>query len=285
MSRRTVTKKLTRRTVASAAFFGGYCFLAGLTKARSGIRILCYHSISDRPANSFAVSTRDFAAQMQFLAERYTLLALDQAVDLLREGQPIPSRAVTVTLDDGFGDAYTQAYPILKSFTIPATVFLPVEFIDAASPQIAARKLPQNNFLSWDQVREMSQNGIYFGSHTLTHESLTRLTPEAAWRQLGDSKARLEMAIGRPVTGFSYPYGTFRDFNPEVEQLVAAAGYAYAVAGVSGVNHHLTDLFALRRTKVERDDAMYVFEKAMRGALDPWIVADRFGGFLQGRNR
>ncbi len=285
MTQRSTLKRLARRAVSSAAFFGGYCFLSSLTKAGRGVRILCYHSISDLPANSFAVSTSDFARQMRFLAERHTIISLDQVADLIRGGRPIPPRTVAVTVDDGYSDAYTHAYPILKRFAIPATIFLPVEFIGAGSSDRVTSKLPQTDFLSWDQVREMSPNGITFGSHTLTHDSLTKLTRQATQYQLEHSKARLEMEIGKAVTGFSYPYGRLRDFNPEVGRLVSAAGYGYAVTGMSGVNDHQTDLFALRRTKVERDDHAYVFEKAMRGALDPWVVVDRFGGFLQGSHR
>ena len=274
----TTIKRLGRPIVSSVAFLTGYCFLTESLGVNRGARILSYHGINHRPTNSYAVPTQKYANQMKFLTERFTIISVDQLVDLLREGKSIPPRAVTI--DDGYKDAYTNAYPILKRFAIPATIFLPVEFIGASPSERATSKLPQTDFLSWDQVREMSQNGIAFGSHTLTHVSLTKLTLQEVQYQLESSKARLEIEIGKPVPGFSYPYGTVRDFNPEIEQLVAAAGYSWAVTGLSGVNNRRSNLFALRRTKVERDDGMYVFKKAMRGALDPWIVMDRLGKFL-----
>jgi len=284
MIQRSTIKRVARRAVSSVAVYSGYCFLAELLGAGRGIRILCYHSISDRPTSTFAVSTLDFARQMQFLVERFTLISVDRWVDLLRKGESIPLQTVAVTIDDGYRDAYTHAYPIFTRFAVPVTIFLPVEFIGAGSPARATDKLSQTDFLSWNEVREMSQNGVAFGSHALTHVSLTRLTRQEVKYQLEGSKARLEAEIGKPVTGFAYPYGTLRDFNPEIEQLVTDAGYSWAVAGISGVNNHRSDLFALRRTKVERNDGIVVFAKAMKGALDPWIVVDRFGWFLQGRS-
>jgi peptidoglycan/xylan/chitin deacetylase (PgdA/CDA1 family) len=285
MIQRSTLKRFARRAVSSAAFYSGYCSLAGLLGTGRGARILCYHSISERPANPYAVSTQDFVRQMQFLAQRFTIISVDQLLDLLQAGKSIPPRTVAVTVDDGFKDAYTNAYPILTRFAVPATVFLPVDLIGASPFERTTSKFPQSDFLSWDQVREMSQNGIAFGSHTLTHVSLARLTLQQARYQLESSKARLEAEIGKPVPGFSYPYGTVRDFNLEIEQLVADAGYSWAVTGIHGVNNHKTDLFALRRIKVERDDGMFVFEKAARGSMDPWILVDRLGWFLQARNR
>jgi peptidoglycan/xylan/chitin deacetylase (PgdA/CDA1 family) len=285
MNLRCTIKRLARLGVSWAAFFGGYCFLAEALGTDRGARILCYHSISDRPKNAFAVSTQDFARQMQFLAERFTIVSVDQWVDLLRGNESLPDGVVAVTIDDGYRDAYTHACPILTRLAIPATVFLPVAFIGSGSSERTEGQSPRADFLSWDQVREMSRAGIAFGSHTLTHVSLTDLTYQEVKYQLERSKARLEAEIGKPVTGFAYPYGTFRDFNPEMKQLVAAAGYSWAVTGISGANNHKTDCYALRRTKVERDDSMAVFEKAVRGALDPWIAVDRLGWFLQARDR
>jgi len=277
----TTIKRLGRPIVSSVAFLTGYCFLTESLGVNRGARILSYHGINHRPTNSYAVPTQKYANQMKFLTERFTIISVDQLVALLREGRPIPSHAVSVTIDDGYRDTYTHAYPILMRFAIPATIFLPVAFIGASSCEREASKLPQTDFLSRDQVREMSQNGIAFGSHTLTHVSLTKLTRQEVQYQLEHSKARLETQIDKPVTGFAYPYGTFRDFNPEIKQLVAAAGYSWAVALISGVNNHKADLFALRRTMVKRDDGMVLFEKAMRGSLDPWIVMQRLGKFLQ----
>lgn len=273
-------KSLTRRAISSAAFWSGYCLVAESLGIGRGARILVYHGINDSPTSPYAVSARDFAFQMRFLAEQCRPVSVHSLVELLRRGRPIPPRTVAVTIDDGYSDAYTHAYPILRRFAIPATVFLPVDLIGAGSSGTATSRLPQTEFLLWSQVREMSRSGIDFGSHTLTHVSLTEPARQDIREQLEKSKARLEEEIGQPVTGFAYPYGTYRDFNPEIAQLVTATGYSWAVTGISGANDHRCDLFALRRTRVERDDGMVVFQRALRGALDPWIVMQRLGSFM-----
>jgi peptidoglycan/xylan/chitin deacetylase (PgdA/CDA1 family) len=94
----------------------------------------------------------------------------------------------------------------------------------------------------------------------------------------------LQDELGKPATGFAYPYGTVRDVSPAVERLVVAAGYAWAVTGLSGVNTPRSNLYALRRTKIEQGDDLALFVKATRGALDPWIVVDRLGRFYNNRS-
>jgi peptidoglycan/xylan/chitin deacetylase (PgdA/CDA1 family) len=280
---RSTLKRLARRVVSSGASLSGYCLLSKVFRMGRGARILCYHSICDEPTSTFAVSTQDFARQMEFLTAQYSLTTVDQIAARLREGRPPLSRSVAVTIDDGYEDAYTYAYPILKEFEIPATLFLSVRFIGMSASRKAVSGVSTSNFLTWQQVRTMASEGITFGSHTLNHNSLTSLTREAVTYQLEQSKLRLEAELGEPVTGLSYPYGSFRDFDKSVKRSAATAGYLWAVTGINGINHHRADLFALRRTKVEKDDGMVVFRRAMRGALDPWVIIDRLDRFLQKR--
>lgn len=79
--------------------------------------------------------------------------------------------------------------------------------------------------LNWQEVREMQQCGIDFGSHGMWHEMLTRLPYEEARREVFDSKAELERLLGKPVRFFAYPND---DFNPRIAGLVSEAGYTAA---------------------------------------------------------
>ena len=185
-------KRLGRPLVAALAHYGGYCALAGrLRGARAG-RILSYHGISVRPANPYAVSSDDFARQMHYLADQFVPISVDELVLRLRGGEPLPERSVALTIDDGYADIYANAYPILAQYAIPATIFLPVDFIGTNGSADATARMSQTDFLAWDQIREMSRNGISFGSHTMGHLSLTRLTRREVQHQLERSRATIE---------------------------------------------------------------------------------------------
>jgi peptidoglycan/xylan/chitin deacetylase (PgdA/CDA1 family) len=280
---RATIKKFGRPAVAALAYFGGYCLLAGHFGTSRGARILNYHGINDNSSNPYAVSTTDFTGQMHYLSKHFVPVSIDDLVLTLRTGNTVSPRAVAVTFDDGYRDLYVNAYPVLTDLAIPATIFLPIDFIDSDPKYTPGRRLAQSDFLSWDQVREMKGKGINFASHTCNHVSLAQLSPQQIQYELVESKSRLEKELDERVTGFAYPYGTVRDVDRSIEEAVAAAGYGWAVTGTSGVNNGRSDLFALRRTKIERYDGRFVFEKALEGALDPWVVADKLGGLLGAR--
>jgi len=98
--------------------------------------------------------------------------------------------------------------------------------------------VPKNYFknlmMSWDQIREMSQNGFEFGGHTVTHPILSRIPIEQAQQEIIESKSYIEKELGQALLSFAYPNGTKNDFNPEIQSLVANAGYKVAFTLLNG---------------------------------------------------
>jgi peptidoglycan/xylan/chitin deacetylase (PgdA/CDA1 family) len=85
-----------------------------------------YHSVghSDLKNPVLCVSKRNFELQVRYLRRHYHVLPLDHAVNLLREGAPIPLNGVVITFDDGYRDNYEEAFPILKRYGCTATIFV-----------------------------------------------------------------------------------------------------------------------------------------------------------------
>lgn len=211
--------------------------------------ILMYHKVNPWQTRSkLDVSPANFERQMAYLQRHgYRPIPLEQGIAYLRSGR-IPSRAVVITLDDGYRDNYQFAFPILKKYDFKATIFLPVDGLGRTSywdRQVNPGAVAP--LLSLAQVREMQAYGITFGSHTMNHPFLTKVPAAEAERQITQSKQRLERLLGRPVTVFAYPYGAW---NPVVSGMVRAAGYVGAVTVQQGWNDSRTDRFALRRLRV-----------------------------------
>jgi len=109
--------------------------------------------------------------------------------------------------------------------------------------------------ITWEQAREMDRAGIEIESHTASHPILTKVDDERLRAELGRSRARLEVMLGKRADLFCYPNG---DYDARVSRAVKQAGYRCAVSIETGLNENRCDLFALRRVHTEQDFARFI---------------------------
>jgi peptidoglycan/xylan/chitin deacetylase (PgdA/CDA1 family) len=201
------------------------------------IPVLNYHQIEDHVDNPLALSTQDFENQMAYLHKHgYNSITPDELAEHITTGASLPDNPILITLDDGYRDNYTNAYPIMKKYGFTGTVFLITDVVGQ-----------DNWYLDWDQIREMQQGGFIFGSHTLNHVPLTTLSLDEARNQLIKSKEVLEWKLGTPVNSFAYPTGAY---NKEVEGLVKDSGYETAFSVDFGRVSMKSDRYALERIPI-----------------------------------
>lgn len=93
-------------------------------------------------------------------------------------------------------------------------------------------------YLTWDQIREMSQNGIEMGSHTVNHPILTRIPLGQVETELIHSRQKIESEIDKPVLAFAYPNGGPSDFSSDVISLVQQTGYQLAFTLTRESSHY-----------------------------------------------
>lgn len=217
------------------------------------VPILMYHSISPQQnpyIKSLIVSPQNFQRQMRFLKNnRYNVVTLEALADLIKKKKRIPPRTLAITFDDGYKDNYAYAFPILKKYNLPATIFLIVNEISR----------PQNDRLNWDEIKAMQDTGIItFGSHSLGPQPLLNIKSEEDLRkQIFDSKRILEERLGRGVSAFSYPEGRF---NAQIKRLIVDAGYQLAVVTSPGKRFPNDDIFALKRLRISStSDNLFIF--------------------------
>jgi peptidoglycan/xylan/chitin deacetylase (PgdA/CDA1 family) len=99
-------------------------------RRRRNCQILTYHRINDDGDRFFpAISVKTFEQQMRVLADCFTVFSLDELIERVK-CDDLPESAVAVTFDDGYCDNYTNAFPILKRYCVPATIFLATDVID-----------------------------------------------------------------------------------------------------------------------------------------------------------
>ena len=205
--------------LVSIAIFG--LFTVCQAETVPAARVLVYHSI--RPwyigmsdgTKLYTVRPESFEAQLKYLCDSgYSIISLDDLVSSSENKLPLPPNPVVLTFDDGWKNQYTYAFPIIKKYNATATFFI---FTNGQG---------HSSYLSWDQLREMSNAGMTIGSHSKSHPYLTRMTnKEQLVKEVIGSKEAIESEIGKQVTAFAYPFGLYSE---TLVSLLKESGYKEA---------------------------------------------------------
>ena len=301
---------------------------------RSNLTILMYHRVLDENDREkeylqpgLYVSRRVFEKQIAFLSKKYNLISLKELSELLINKQPISPNSLVITFDDGWGDNYSYAFPILRKYRAPAIIFLTTDYIGtnnmfwfleasilmtynklskaqvgrliaeyesekglaiespgaeleeanfvmsdrdwfieklkqlnpkiiqailkelSAQNGLAAESIKENrSMLAWEEVIEMNENGIDFGSHGCSHRIMPALTDTEIERELIESKGIMEGKLGREINLFAYPNG---DYSNHIRDLVMNCGYICALATKGKKETESdTNIYSLRRINV-----------------------------------
>jgi peptidoglycan/xylan/chitin deacetylase (PgdA/CDA1 family) len=191
--------------------------------------VLCYHALSPSWDAALSITPERFEGQIALLVKRgYRGATFTDAV-----GVSSRARVMAVTFDDAYRSVFELAWPILKRYGVPATVFTPTDFIDFEEPMRWAgidRWLggPHEHELMpmrWQELKTLAQAGWEIGSHTGSHPHLTEIDDEALKDELARSKAACERHLASSCTSIAYPYG---EVDQRVVAATAAAGYSVA---------------------------------------------------------
>lgn len=140
------TKQALLRVMHAAGVFDALRWAS-----RRKILILTYHRFSEHPRSEMT-DVASFGEQLQYLRAHYTIVPLSAVERHLTDGAPLPCAPAVITIDDGYRDAYEIAFPILRRYGAPATLFAATDFIDG------------KNWLWTDKLRyiEAQLNGSAF---------------------------------------------------------------------------------------------------------------------------
>ena len=215
----------------------------------AGATVLCYHIVESPQDARMEVSRETFRQHLQYLEMTgYNVIPLRHLYEFVSgERESIPQNSVVITLDDGWRSAYTEAYPELKKRNFPFTLFIYPNIIGKTA--IA---------LTWEQVREMSDNGADIQSHSFSHPYLTKRMHRsldeakyASWlhRELSESKRVIEKHTGKKVEFLAYPYG---DYDTRVAKMVSKSGYAAALTCDFGLVKKGSNPFRMKRFVIDK---------------------------------
>jgi peptidoglycan/xylan/chitin deacetylase (PgdA/CDA1 family) len=214
--------------------------------------ILMYHYIRTPPpfltdpmGYKLSVSPEDFRAQMNWLyLNGFHAVTFNQVRAYFAGTDPLPSRPIVITFDDGYQDFYTTAYPILRAYGFTGVTYVVTSFVG------------QPNYVSAPEVLELDHGGMEIASHTVRHGNLAGMSYGATLYEVVQSKRSLEQLVGHPVLDFAYPSGKF---NLQTIAAVRQAGYDTAVTTQVSVTHSVVDRYAWGRVRVGGGESLQEF--------------------------
>jgi peptidoglycan/xylan/chitin deacetylase (PgdA/CDA1 family) len=219
------------------------------------VPILTYYGFSENKTGELIVPKAKFEEQMRFIKENgYRVITLDRLMDFLDFKGQIPEKSVVITFDDGWRSLYDFAFPILKNYGFPATLFVYTDFIGS------------KNALSWEQIKELGENGIDIQSKTKTHRNMAKLQKKESFKgylkaleiEISHSKKLIEQKLNKECKYMAYPHG---ETNNLVIAFLKKHGYRAAFTLKRQSNPFFVNNYMINRSVIYGEFGMEQFRK------------------------
>lgn len=248
------------------------------------VTILNYHDFREVSQSPLQITPNQFDEQMRYLKENgFNVISLENFYDFIDLKFKPPEKAVVITIDDGWRSTYTVAYPILRKYGFPATIFIYTDFISVQSP----------GALTWDMLKEMMQNGVDVQAHSKTHQFKIPWKKEEETEEAYQKRIEKELAfpmeviqkrLGNKVQYIAYPFGQFSEAFVQAARKIGYRG-GLTVTGATvkeGAiikkrgNPVFVDPFEVRRVQILGGTRLTEFAKKLKPYEEQKIYDGRY---------
>lgn len=143
------------------------------------------------------------------------------------------------------------------------------KFLKELRKEAKVEKIPLTDdisFLSWEQCEEMQRNGVYFGSHSVTHENLATLDEQELQKEVTLSKRAIEKKLKKKCKVIAYPFG---DVSQKVIEATKEAHYNLGISTIYGTNIQNENRYTWKRIAVSNTYDLPIF------MLNLWVNFSR----------
>ena len=168
------------------------------TEKQDYATVIMYHRFGESRYPTTNVSIEQFESHLEFIAKGdYTVVPLIEIIETLQSGGVTKDKTLAITVDDAYLSVYTEAWPRLKKYGFPFTVFVATDPVDNNL----------RNYMSWDQISRFVKEGGTVGQHTSTHLHLPLNDKETIKSDILKSHKSFVKHLGFIPKLFAYPYG------------------------------------------------------------------------------
>ena len=221
-------KKMFRRTVCVLTAICLTCMIAlknpiffAKENESATVVILMYHSLLKDPARhgKYVVSPDLFESDLKYLKEHgYSFVGIQELIDFVYSGAPLPKKSVVITFDDGYYNNYLYAYPLLEKYDAKMVISVIGKYTDLYDGE---KPNAYYSHVTWDMINEMLASGrVEIGNHTYsmhtngerrgskkikgeTDEHYSKILTE----DIGKLQAEMFEYTGTYPSVYTYPFG------------------------------------------------------------------------------
>jgi peptidoglycan/xylan/chitin deacetylase (PgdA/CDA1 family) len=172
---------------------------------RGYVPVLCFHHIRDwvnsdtEEETAYIMPPSQLEEWLTYLKDNgYTGVTATQVWEYYALGKPLPDKPVALTFDDDDDNQYTEGVPLLQKYGFTATFFIQTVTLD------------KENYMTSDQVKELSSLGYDVQPHTWDHHMITEYETDEDWElQIAGPKKTLEELTGKEASLLAYPFGIY----------------------------------------------------------------------------
>lgn len=236
---------------------------------RPGAVVLCYHNVVAGPERggdrALHLCVNDLRVQLDWLKRHFDVVSLDELHARERAGRSLRGLAA-ITFDDAYRGCIVHGRAVLRSLSLPATVFVPTSapdsdqpfWWDVVPPEMTASEAGRERALeqmagdraailsahkseastihrdclpaTWAELVAAQDEQFRFEAHSVTHRTLPRLSAESLREELLRAAEMIERKLGRRPAWVAYPYGRW---SAEVATAAHESGYrgGFTLAG------------------------------------------------------
>lgn len=234
-----------------------------LIPEKKGLPILMYHKISADTRDSLTIRCNDLEQQFQYLTQnKYKCLSFSELKNFCDKKEPVPSKSVIITFDDGYLNNKIYLLPLLEKYGLKATIFLPLSHLG----KINVWDSGNEPLMDLNTVKELGKLPfIELGIHSFAHQNYKSLTIG----QIDEDLTRCDEFLGssglNAVKALAYPYGGTHRKNPEMNQqmkeVLARHNYWFGLRIGNRINKPiLKDIYELFRIDIKGTDSFTEFK-------------------------
>ncbi|MDC1296545.1 polysaccharide deacetylase family protein [Alphaproteobacteria bacterium] len=197
--------------------------------------IFMYHKFNTPKYPTTNIRSEQFFEHMdEFAKDKYNVLSLDFIVNTIINDGELPPNTIGISIDDADKSFLKFAWPQFKEKGFPVTLFVNTSTISKNN----------KNYLNWDEIRKLKNDGVTIGGHSHTHNHLPNMSTDEVKKEIEISNKIFLDELGEIPTLFAYPYG---EASLKVINLLKNYKYKVAFGQHSGVINETSNLYYLPR--------------------------------------